>query len=150
MFYHLCRMLIGACNGVVAMGGCYGWLLWVDDALWDADWCLQWCGVRNRGPRQAPAQPMPDYGPPQGKWWRFDAQRCGNFDMIWDHFARVSQRLLCFTALDPHSPRAALRSVPILCGMLIGACDSMGGCYGWLLWVVAMGGCYGWMLFTGC
>ena len=22
----------------------------------------------------------------------------------------------------------------------------MGGCYGWLLWVVAMGGCYGWML----
>ena len=23
-----------------------------------------------------PAQPVPDYGPPQGKWWRFDAQRC--------------------------------------------------------------------------
>ena len=24
----------------------------------------------------------------------------------------------------------------------------MGGCYGWLLWVVAMGGCYGWMLWV--
>ena len=26
----------------------------------------------------------------------------------------------------------------------------MGGCYGWLLWVVAMGGCYGWMLIGAC
>ena len=24
----------------------------------------------------------------------------------------------------------------------------MGGCYGWLLWVVAMGGCYGWLLWV--
>ena len=30
----------------------------------------------------------------------------------------------------------------------------MGGCYGWLLWVIAMGGCYGWLLYviamSGC
>ena len=26
----------------------------------------------------------------------------------------------------------------------------MGGCYGWLLWVVAMGGCYGHILIGAC
>ena len=56
---------------------------------------------------------------------------------FWDHFARVSQ--------PPYANPITRRVTPLPSAyaylMLIGACNPMGGCYGWLLWVVAMGGC---------
>ena len=65
-----------------------------------------------------------------------------------------AQRSTCggvLTRLDAHADATL--------NMLIGACDPMGGCYGWLLWGDAawgmligacdpMGGCYGWLLWV--
>ena len=74
-----------------------------------------------------------------------------------DHFSRFRRR---FTT--PHAPCDMLYLAPVLYWMLTGACNltvrpihvlnrtAMGGCYGWLLLVVAMGGCHGWMLTGAC
>ena len=37
----LCLQSDGWWLWVVAMGGCYGWMLWVDGAYWMPNWCLQ-------------------------------------------------------------------------------------------------------------
>ena len=67
--------------------------------------------------------------------------------LILDQVSRTSQ-----THADPHTPCAVLFLAPAhACRLLIGTCNPMlcpihasrpmGGCCGWLLWVVAMGGC---------
>ena len=61
----------------------------------------------------------------------------GNFDIILDHFSRISQHHAASqTPCD-------VRYVQVVRAywMLTRACNPMGGGYGWLLWVVAMGGC---------
>ena len=45
-------------------------------------------------------------------------------------------------SLSLHAPSPA----HVQCQCVPPSAEAMGGCYGWLLWVVAMGGCYGWLL----
>ena len=89
-----------------------------------------------QGPRRAPAR----VGVPAA---------VGNLDL--GSILVISH--VCHSTMPVRTRHGVLNPVGMLRRMLIGACDpmlrpihvsnwtAMGGCYGWLLWMVAMGGC---------
>ena len=141
------------------MGGCYGWLLWAgvpaeasDDGGCDA--CVGPAGHHHVGVAQAhEAEGVAD-GVGAGRAGRRHRMvraleawmgREVNGGGMEEREERAARAARAARAGGPGGPRGSREREGEQDARMDEPCNPMGGCCGWLLWVVAMGGCYEWM-----